>query len=161
MPLCGTGWLPPDLPTSMQRASGGIRASTPSDTRQGMTDQPAVTETLEEGILDVKRETSPFMELTLNEITITCSENLIRLSVTLVASKDTPVYNSNYEYIPLDENTGSFTFADYPDGPVTVSYSTEQDAVYSLDISAYTMDQESNIKHRKLSLNCMPEENTD
>ncbi|MBR6153500.1 MAG: hypothetical protein IKQ43_03585, partial [Treponema sp.] len=101
------------------------------------------------------------MELTLNEITITCSEKLIRLSVTLVASKDTPVYNSNYEYIPLDENTGSFTFADYPDGPVTVSYSTEQDAVYSLDISAYTMDQESNIKHRKLSLNCMPEENTD
>ncbi len=138
-----------------------IRASTPSDTRQGMNDQPAVTETLEEGILDVKRETSPFMELTLNEITITCSEKLIRLSVTLVASKDTPVYNSNYEYIPLDENTGSFTFADYPDGPVTVSYSTEQDAVYSLDISAYTMDQESNIKHRKLSLNCMPEENTD
>ena len=101
------------------------------------------------------------MELTLNEITVTCTEKLVRLSVAVISSDETPIYNSNYEYIPLDGNSGSFTFADYPDGPVTVSYSTEQDAIYSLEISAYTMDENSNIKHRKLSLNCLPEGNKD
>ena len=101
------------------------------------------------------------MELTQNEITVSSTEKLIRLSVSLISSNETPIYNSNYEYIPIDGKTGSFTFTDYPAGPVTLSYSTEPDAVYSLDISAYTIDQESNIKHRKLSLNCMPEEESD
>lgn len=134
-----------------------INALTPSSSKKAAESQTMASESLEGGILDVKRETSPFMELTLNEITVTCSERLIRLSVSVTASNDTPIYNSNYEYVPFDEKSGSFTFADYPDGPVSLSYSTEQDAVYSLDISAYTMDAESNIKHRKLSLNCLPE----
>ena len=138
-----------------------ISAFTPTYTKKAETAVNPFTETLEEGILDVKRETSPFMELTLNEITVTCTEKLVRLSVAVISSDETPIYNSNYEYIPLDGNSGSFTFADYPDGPVTVSYSTEQNAIYSLEISAYTMDENSNIKHRKLSLNCLPEGNKD
>ena len=138
-----------------------INAFTPSESKHVQEIHPTITETLEEGILDVKRETTPFMELTQNEITVSSTEKLIRLSVSLISSNETPIYNSNYEYIPIDGKTGSFTFTDYPAGPVTLSYSTEPDAVYSLDISAYTIDQESNIKHRKLSLNCMPEEESD
>ena len=138
-----------------------INAFTPSSSKQTEQEHPAISETLEEGILEVNRKTSPFMELTLNEITVSCSEKLLRLSITVISSNETPIYNSNYEYVPADGKTGSFTVADYPDGPVTLSYSTEQDAIYSLDISAYTMDGESNIKHRKLSLNCMPEEDSD
>ncbi|MBP5358820.1 MAG: hypothetical protein J6Y69_06515 [Treponema sp.] len=138
-----------------------INAFTPAFSKQTEQAHPPISETLEEGILNVDRKTSPFMELTLNEITVSCSEKLIRLSIAVISANETPIYNSNYEYVPFDEKTGSFTFTDYPDGPVTLTYSTEQDAIYSLDISAYTMDQESNIKHRKLSLNCMPEENKD
>ena len=138
-----------------------INAFTPSFSKQTEQAHPPISETLEEGILDVNRKTSPFMELTLNEITVSCSEKLIRLSIAVISANETPIYNSNYEYVPVDEKTGSFTFTDYPDGPVTLTYSTEQDAIYSLDISAYTMDQDSNVKHRKLSLNCMPEENKD
>ena len=84
-----------------------------------------------------------FMELAMQTLTVSSSEDVIRYEITMESESGVPIFESNYEYILEAPNRINFTIPDFPSGDLEIIYSTAKSSRCTITISAYILDTEN------------------
>ena len=83
------------------------------------------------------------MELAMQTLTVSSSEDVIRYEITMESESGVPIFESNYEYILEAPNRINFTIPDFPSGDLEIIYSTAKSSRCTITISAYILDTEN------------------
>ena len=94
-----------------------------------------------------------FMELKIKSITLKSDFNVVRYDIILESNKNTIIYDCNFDYEYITENSIELFIPNYPSSEVNILFTTDQDAINTIKVKTYKLNNANDYEVYSFSIN--------